>query len=1159
MRGGAIFADTVSISSAQDTEWDAASSVSITSSLVIQSLQSIHFYGFIQSSSVSASAYLKALENINLAVQPVQTPTISATIFAGNCTNITISDPTAFTSLTVSSRVLYIQGSAPSTLPSLCLSQDTSNTACTDHAPEVRPDSTYPLRLFASDAIFAHNVYSPAILCCANTVSVTGDLSAAGLGCLLGPGNGTAGGTIASGGAGHGGHGGRVMINGHGQENTAGPSYDSFNEPSLPGSGSCSQNGKMTGGRGGGIIYISARNITLAPDASISVAGTNGVRRGGGGSGGTLILLASESLRGNGTLDASGGNSTSTEVANERRVWDPVLSERRNILDAIPVGGGGAGGRIRVVWGKVTIGPAFLDDGGRLNIQGGFSTGQKGEVGQAAPTHCSSGTGHVFCTDCEPGEYSPNATSACLPCSPGSFSNTSAAPTCSRCMAGKFSAEWGQSTCANCTAGHIAPQEGSSHCTNCPTGSYINTDAATRCLLCPKGTIAVNASTILCTPCPLGYTTNGLGKTSCMACLWKPYYATYTVGDCTYICDKGRVGPSCWTPFERLVRNIGGPVGFVILCIAAMAAIFALWGKTAHRRLPRPSLTQDTEPSLIPVSHYEKWIQDVDNETKVRQSKETPRLHASDLKRHWIRIYFHGQNTSVSPWYLSNAPPVALESHVYSGSYELFVKQCTEIMAWKTFTKPLPFSCENFLLHVLSYVCPPLHHVYLSFAQMARIRTLSAFVSETQGRFFRNLDWQMGTVVIKLGVSPCSTVGYLDILRPESQEYLKVEDELSSLHDSFPQWHAILHATHQLIDVVVSGTGTFLSPLYFDTNDIYLRSIPSQANSLADTAWVEFVAEFNIRIRAVVPYEDPTTVQALYEWVTEFNTRGTLSGLIVHFGLWNENGFQYWTTSSSTMCSLHRFAVRIDRNVASSSLTSRPSTSPVVASPQVSNLSMTGPSEKKTSDWRQSKILHRFAVRIDRNVASSNLTARTSTSPVVASPQVCNLSMTGPSEEKTSDWRQSKIRQHELYGEEENDNIDRKVSVDSSIDTTPLIYPVSPPSTMSWIKSSTVLQCIVSYITLRHVDHHPNTHYYRTRPVHLLCILIVDMLLTFLFFTEVACLQTSDPRHVSCSPFVLIVVNAYIPCAVWVAPLYGLFFLLHHSGKAGRMVRIFLY
>jgi hypothetical protein len=91
------------------------------------------------------------------------------------------------------------------------------------------------------------------------------------------------------------------------------------------------------------------------------------------------------------------------------------------------------------------------------------------------------------------GQYWDNSTKYCLPCSPGTYSNSSGATTCDQCPLGLISGS------------------GASHCDPCDAGSFPNI-TSNSCQLCPSGTEAEQIYTHL-----LGSTSSS-GDLNCTLC-----------------------------------------------------------------------------------------------------------------------------------------------------------------------------------------------------------------------------------------------------------------------------------------------------------------------------------------------------------------------------------------------------------------------------------------------------------------------------------------------------------------------------------------------------------------------------------------------------------------------------------------------------------------
>ncbi|GJN05573.1 hypothetical protein PR202_ga23214 [Eleusine coracana subsp. coracana] len=234
-------------------------------------------------------------------------------------------------------------------------------------------------------------------------VHTSGIISASGLGCRTGVGQGKILSSGISGGGGHGGKGGDGVLNGSLAE--GGPTYGDADLPCELGSGS----GNDTTGlstAGGGIIVMGSWEYSLPSLAlygSVESNGgsyadmtTNGSIGGpGGGSGGTILLFVHTlSLAESSLLSSVGGLGSSGS-------------------------GGGGGGRIHFHWSNIPTGETILlwmIVRGGVNGQG-FSGGNGTITGKA----CPKGLYGTFCKECPLGTYknvTGSSKSLCFPCPP---------------------------------------------------------------------------------------------------------------------------------------------------------------------------------------------------------------------------------------------------------------------------------------------------------------------------------------------------------------------------------------------------------------------------------------------------------------------------------------------------------------------------------------------------------------------------------------------------------------------------------------------------------------------------------------------------------------------------------------------------------------------
>jgi len=206
---------------------------------------------------------------------------------------------------------------------------------------------------FGNSSITIHGggqlVGSYLVLDCLNvTVDATGIISAAGLGLK----SGTGAALYASGG-GHGGDGGI----GAASATLTGRPYGSVRLPVVFGSSGGMSYQDVSGGAGGGVIHITARN-SLEVHGSVTAAGQAGVPTAGGGSGGS-IKLVSPMFDGFGSISVAGGSGGSIVT----------VSSSTNYI-----GGGGGGGRLAVYASNNTF-------TGQLSAFGGSSSSEAGGAG----------------------------------------------------------------------------------------------------------------------------------------------------------------------------------------------------------------------------------------------------------------------------------------------------------------------------------------------------------------------------------------------------------------------------------------------------------------------------------------------------------------------------------------------------------------------------------------------------------------------------------------------------------------------------------------------------------------------------------------------------------------------------------------------------------
>lgn len=732
------------------------------------------FEGFLQPlgppgslGDTTPSVRLESGKNVDLRPQTAQLGALHVYVKAGETAVVDMPFDTPFLSLSVVAKnatVLHANSGSVHKCESIKLQAD--ELTCKTLAASTLDHSPYAVNVFASRVAFLGNISAGAILLCSDdTVTVQGTVSSSSLGCSsgFGPGNSTVSGG-ASGGAGHGGRGGNTQPGNTG----GGAAYDISSDywvsplgltalssekaswPMWPGSGASSGDtpDQIVGGNGGGVIYIGSTKLQVLKEAVISARGGDGFKRGGGGSGGSMVMYISE-ISGSGAFDLEGGEAvnpagsgTLSAATTKPAVWSPIealleLSEESRL------GGGGGGGIIRIIYHQrndsANNGEQFVKDGGKLSVQGGKSTGgEGGATGIMVSSNCEAGRGDVFCLRCPEGSYSPGNYSRCIPCEPGSCSSHEGAPSCEKCKPGMYNGDFGKKACVPCPVGHFSSENGAKRCAPCGPGHFASATGSASCALCPVGTISSSTGSVNCTICGIGETTLKVGSVKCSTCHNKPTHSQFNVrGNCTYACDKGRNGLDCLTPFERLVKPIGGPLGFVILVFSLTGALFGAWGFISYR---------SSQYKNRRFAEYKaQTLRDQLSLAKLTRNL-TPRLIDQDLDAHLARLYFTGDNHLESSWVLdASFLPLAMRDIVYEGAYMSFTSTCNDMLRWDT------QGWEAWVYRFLLCVVPPLGTLFKRRRQLRRVEKLAKYVEEHGAGFFREMNFRVHGAKLKIG------------------------------------------------------------------------------------------------------------------------------------------------------------------------------------------------------------------------------------------------------------------------------------------------------------------------------------------------------------------------------------------------------------------------
>ncbi|GMF29201.1 unnamed protein product [Phytophthora lilii] len=1014
----------------------------------------------------------------------------------------------------------------------------------------------YSISVFASDVATLGNISAGSIILCSNNnMTIEGGISSSWLGCSsgVGPGKSEVAGE-ASGGAGHGGRGGNVLPGSTG----GGVAYDTFKElgmeqpqtwiapttvdkgwPIWPGSGAASGDtpNKISGGYGGGIIYIGSKNLVVTKAASITAKGGVGSMGGGGGSGGALTLFITD-ISGGGAIDLSGGAASNPALllatpANRSSIWDPHLQSGDIGLDSGKIGGGGGGGIIRITYLDAENstssgnGEQFIKDGGRISVDGGESTGgENGGTGVMVGANCHPGRGGVFCLPCPEGSHSPGRFSKCSPCDPGTCSSHTGAATCDACPIGHFNPDFGKKECQSCPLGTFSAKAGLKKCERCPPGSFAGVTGSSACSSCPIGSITTSSGSSNCTICGIGQTTAKAGATVCTRCKNKPVHSEFNMrGNCSYACFKGRNGLDCLTPFERLVKPIGGPIGFVILVFTVTGLIFGGWGFISYR---------SSRSELRRYAQYkaQRLRDELSLETLTRTL--TPRLTDQDLNAHIARLYLAGDNHLKNGWRLNPYfLPASLRDIVEEGTYASFALTCNKLVEWD------PAGWEAWLYRILLVTVPPVSTLFMRRRQLHRVVKLSKYIVQYGGRFFRDMNFRVHGTQLKVGFSSDFSLGYFDVLISQSS---------SSSSTNLVAMQAI---SHEDLVLVIGGSGSFFRPYHLDTNDIIVRAIPSRLELLEHNFWIDFVADVNQKLRilpqpssAVRRVREATDVACdIIAFVDSFNEKHVKDGFAVAFGTFsvgeaiaadgNESCFEPFSleNANSTFARYpqepFKLAFRVSR----------------LSSPEAS---------PATIDEEQDSTL-------DYSVSTGL-------------PSEVNDKVKAETDPRSADFRYSQIRMEALFAQPERRSTGNFAddSSDDSDSLTPLKKPLNSSTrraralmeflctndtAIRWL--TTLWQPVYPLFRLRNLPR-PELPARWLLSVTMVLLLIADMGVAFWIMVEYYCVQVRDPtaQDAGCSRTPLWSVLGILPAAIVGSPLLGLVFVTRKSIFCGKLFAV---
>ena len=213
--------------------------------------------------------------------------------------------------------------------------------------------------------------------------------------------------------------------------------------------------------------------------------------------------------------------------------------------------------------------------------------------------------------------------------------------------------------CQTCNAGTYS-FNGIGNCRVCPVGT-TSLNGAVNCSTCPLNSIASTVGSPTCSNCDVGYYSD-TSRTRCLECNSKPatssaIYVFSNTEICSFTCLPGFILPQCLTPFNDLVRKMGGTSFFALFVLCGFLILACpflyLWIKRQQKK--RDHVISDLESTGHMVSSDFNYftldksdalyslhqIDDIYREIAVLEEKELP--------DHLYRLYFMGSNNSELP------------------------------------------------------------------------------------------------------------------------------------------------------------------------------------------------------------------------------------------------------------------------------------------------------------------------------------------------------------------------------------------------------------------------------------------------------------------------------------------------------------------------------
>lgn len=303
-----------------------------------------------------------------------------------------------------------------------------------------------------------------------------------------------------------------------------------------------------------------------------------------------------------------------------------------------------------------------------------------------------------------------------------------------------------------------------------------------------------------------------------------------------------------------------------MLCFGFLLTVFSTWGIVTYRR----------EEHLVAEEMHRMMKQ----QQSVQPLDPASGLTFRDIRtNHLGRIYFSGHLSITSPWKLSPVPMPSLANFIHPVAFAAFAHECETIVGYS--------ENETLGLRVLSWLCPALVPVVLSWLRTTKLHQLQVFATSSSAttNFFKVGNPNRGILRLEVGATSDGMTGYIDLLW-----YIQsgLEVELSDI----PGLRRQPGKLDLPLVFLAAGSGrVFTEPLFLDTKDTWIQSAPRQLRVLVDQEWIDFIATLNQLLRLLSFADDnrvgieraQNLMRDICQHVVSFQQ---LEGYVVHFGLY---------------------------------------------------------------------------------------------------------------------------------------------------------------------------------------------------------------------------------------------------------------------------------